>query len=267
MKQRVITAVIALLVFIPIIFFSNDLIFRLCFAVISAVSAIELLQCTGAARKLLLSVPLILFAFCMPMTVYFVPENVKWYIAVAVMFYCMVTMVLSNGNITSQDAGTSFTGVCFCSFAYHCVAVLREEYSWGFLLIFLAAWGSDTFAYFVGRALGKHKLIPKISPKKTVEGAIGGALAGMLLYPLFGLILTSVTDYSVNYILLAILGFLAAIVSQIGDLIMSAIKRNDEIKDFGKIFPGHGGFLDRFDSILTVAPLLCLALSVFEIIY
>lgn len=266
MKQRILTALVALAVFIPIIVFSNDVVFRICIAVISAFSAYELLQCTGTLKKFLLSVPLIAFSFCLP-AFYTLDETAKLTVIAAVMFYCMTTMVFSNGGISASDAGIAYTGVFFCTFSYECIAVLRENYSWGFFLVFIAAWGSDTFAYFVGRFLGKHKLIPKISPKKTVEGAIGGAVAGMVLYPLFGVILANNSDYSVNYISLAILGLGAAIVSQIGDLIMSAIKRCYNIKDYGKIFPGHGGFLDRFDSTLTVAPLLCLALSVFKIIY
>ncbi len=266
MKQRVITAIVALAVFVPIIIFADETVFRICIALISAFSAAELLACVGCAKKFILSVPLCLFALLMPLS-YTLPENVRWPIVIGVMFYSMATMVLSNGGISAKDAGIAYTGVLFCTFSYECIAVLREgECSWVFLLVFLAAWGSDTFAYFVGKTLGKHKLIAKISPKKTVEGAIGGAVGGMILFPLFGLILSSVTDFSVNYILISILGFCAAVVSQLGDLIMSAIKRSYDVKDFGNIFPGHGGFLDRFDSTLTVAPLLCLAFSVFGII-
>ena len=266
MKQRVITAIVALAVFIPILIFADATVFRICIALISALSAIEILSCVGCVKKVILSVPLTLFALLMPLF-RSSNESLRGIVLVAVMFYCMATMVLSNGKINAGDVGISFTGVFFCTYSYECIAILREEYSWVFLLTFLAAWGSDTFAYFVGKTVGKHKLIPKISPKKTVEGAIGGAVGGMLLYPLFGLIISSTMDYSVNYILISILGFFAAVVSQIGDLIMSAVKRSYDVKDFGNIFPGHGGFLDRFDSTLTVAPLLCLALSVFKIIY
>ena len=266
MKQRIITAIIALAVFVPIIIFAGDTSFRICLSIISGVSAIELLQCTGIYRKYIISVILILFAFVYPLTISF-DESVRWGIVVAVMFYCMASMVFSNGQITNGDCGAAFTGVFFCTYSYECIALLREQYSWIFLLIFIAAWGSDTLAYFTGRAFGKHKLIPKISPKKTVEGAIGGALGGMVLFPLFGLVLVFFGAYSVNFFLLALIGFLSAIISQIGDLIMSAIKRCYNVKDYGKIFPGHGGFLDRFDSTLTVAPLLYLALELFEIVY
>ncbi len=266
MKQRIITAIVALLIFIPILVFSNDIVFRICIALISAISAVELLACTGNAKKLLLSVPLTLFSLLLPMSD-FLGNELRVYIVIAVMFYSMAAMVFSNGNVSAQDVGISFTGVCFTTFSYDCIALLREEYSGIFLLIFLAAWGSDTFAYFVGRFLGKHKLIPKISPKKTVEGAIGGAVAGMVLFAVSGAFITGFTKFNVDYILLSVLGLFAAVISQLGDLIMSAIKRSYSVKDFGKIFPGHGGFLDRFDSTLTVAPLLCLALGVLKIIY
>ena len=266
MKQRVITAIIALAVFVPILVFSDETVFRICIALISALSAIEMLTCVGCVKKLLLSVPLCLFALLMPLSGV-LSQNTRWIALICIMFYTMAVMVLSNGRISAQEVGISYTGVVFCTFSYECIAVLREEYSWAFLLVFIAAWGSDTFAYFIGKNLGKHKLIPKISPKKTVEGAIGGAVGGMILFPIFGLILSKILNYNVDYILISVLGFTAAIASQIGDLIMSAIKRSYSVKDFGNVFPGHGGFLDRFDSTLTVAPLLCLALSVFKIIY
>lgn len=266
MKQRIITGVVALALFLPIAILLGETSFRVFIALVSAISAFELLQCIGCIKKPLLSVPLVAFSFAMPL-LYRLPDKYRLVIFVFVMFYCMSTLVFSDGKISAQEACVGFTGVFFCTLSYECIAVLREMYSWAFFLVFVASWGSDTFAYFGGRALGKHKLIPNISPKKTVEGAIAGALGGGILFPVFGLIFASTTGFSVDYLLLSLIGLLAAVVSQIGDLIMSAIKRCYGIKDFGQILPGHGGILDRFDSTLTVAPLLCLAFSVFRIIY
>lgn len=266
MKQRVITALLALAVFLPVIIFADVFAFRIVLAIISIASALELLQCTGTLKKFLLSVPLVAFSAFMPLS-YMLEDGTRFAILIAFMLYCMTTMVLSNGSISAQDVGISFIGVFFCTFSYECMAMIREDFSWAFLLVFLSAWISDTFAYFVGKAFGKHKLIPKISPKKTVEGAIGGAVSGVFVFTVFGIIFSSVTSYSVNLPVMAVIGVIAAIVSQIGDLIMSAIKRSYNMKDYGNIFPGHGGFLDRFDSTLTVAPLLCFAFNVFEIIY
>ena len=266
MKQRLITAFLGLAIFCPILFLSNDIVFRICFAVISAISAFEMLKCAGCIKKYLLSVPLIAFALAMPLIISL--ESNKWYIVtLGIMFYCMITLVLSNGSVSAQDAGASFIGVLFISLSYACVAIIREEFSYAFVLVYLGAWISDTFAYIVGRAIGKHKLLPNISPKKTVEGAIGGVIADMIVFPLFGLIMLWFTDFNVDFLLLSVLGLAVAVISQLGDLVMSAIKRSYGVKDFGKVFPGHGGFLDRFDSTFTVAPLMCLALNIFNILY
>ena len=112
---------------------------------------------------------------------------------------------------------------------------------------------SDTFAYFVGMLFGKHKLIEDVSPKKTIEGSIGGIFFCVVSFVVFGIIMDVFFDRSANILFLAISAVAVSVVSQIGDLIMSVIKRHYGIKDYGKLFPGHGGMLDRFDSILAVA--------------
>ena len=122
----------------------------------------------------------------------------------------------------------------------------------------------DTFAYFCGRLFGRHKLIVEISPKKTVEGSIGGTLFCVGAFLLYGLILQVAFDLSPRYVMLGVAGLLAAFISQIGDLIASLIKREHGVKDYGFIFPGHGGVLDRFDSILAIAPLLWILLGLGE---
>ncbi len=266
MKLRLVTAMAGLVVFVPVLFFSNALVFRICFAVISAVSAYEVLLCAGLLKKYFLSIPLMGFAAAMPL-LSGQPDVVRYYVVIFAMLYCLATLVLSNGNISAHEAGFSFTAVLFCALSYTCVALLRESNYYAAILVYLGAWASDTFAYLVGRAVGKTPLIPKISPKKTVEGAIGGAAADMIMFPVFGYILSAFTDVSVSYIMLALLGLFASIVSQLGDLIMSAVKRSFGVKDFGRIFPGHGGVLDRFDSTLALAPMLYMAFSFFEIFH
>ncbi|MBR2033651.1 MAG: phosphatidate cytidylyltransferase [Alphaproteobacteria bacterium] len=121
---------------------------------------------------------------------------------------------------------------------------------------FVIAFLSDTFAYFVGCAIGKHKLAPVISPKKSVEGLVGGvlgAMAGMLVY---GLILNFTFDFTVNYGYLLIYGLFGSLAGVFGDLCFSAIKRQTGIKDYSNLIPGHGGILDRFDSMIVVGPLV-----------
>ena len=125
------------------------------------------------------------------------------------------------------------------------------------VLVFLSAWGNDTLAYCAGRLFGKHKMSPILSPKKTIEGAVGGVIGAGLLGCLYGLI--SKNFLSVHYNLIIVFGIVCAVgglISIIGDLGASAIKRNYEIKDYSHLIPGHGGILDRFDSIIFTAPII-----------
>lgn len=138
--------------------------------------------------------------------------------------------------------------VVFFRFIYYAA---QFENKWVVWLIFLIAWSTDTFAYFAGRAFGKHKLAPEISPKKTVEGALGGifgATASTVAFSVF-----FVPELAKASILIGMAG---SVVSQVGDLTASMIKRHCGVKDFGKVMPGHGGVLDRFDSILFTAPFI-----------
>ncbi|MDR2088366.1 MAG: phosphatidate cytidylyltransferase [Clostridiales Family XIII bacterium] len=155
------------------------------------------------------------------------------------------------GKRRLADGMATLTGIVYiCFFSYH-VALVEQLPRYGRMvwLIFLAAFGTDILAFFTGRALGRHKLCPAISPKKTVEGAAGGFVGSVLLCGAFG--------YLFMPALLAhclILGAIGGVVSQLGDLTASVFKRNLGIKDYGGLIPGHGGILDRFDSVLFAAP-------------
>lgn len=129
-------------------------------------------------------------------------------------------------------------------------------------LIFISSWGSDTCAYVVGMAFGKHRMTPLLSPKKTIEGAVGGVLGAMLLGAVFAAVpLTKFLDIPNPVFVSAIACGIAALISMIGDLTASGIKRDYEIKDYGSLIPGHGGVLDRFDSVIFTAPAIYFALS------
>ena len=125
-----------------------------------------------------------------------------------------------------------------------------------YLLIFIGAWVTDTFAYFTGVFFGKHKLIEDVSPKKTIEGCSGGVIGAALIAFIYACVFrTELESNGCPVWLFVLVGAVGAVCSQIGDLAASAIKRNYEIKDYGKLIPGHGGVMDRFDSILFTAPL------------
>lgn len=131
------------------------------------------------------------------------------------------------------------------------------------LMPLLAAWGSDTFALFAGMLFGKHKLAPVISPKKTVEGGIGGVFGGVACLLVFTLLVNHFAGLSLSYAAAGLLGAAGSVIGQVGDLSFSIIKRQTGIKDYGSIFPGHGGVLDRFDSVIFVAPVVEAVLLLF----
>lgn len=138
--------------------------------------------------------------------------------------------------------------------------LIREWFAGFYLvwLVFISSWISDTCAYLVGRTIGKHKLAPVLSPKKSIEGSIGGILGAALIGFVYGFILqeTKVMETDHQALYFALIGGVGSVISQIGDLAASGIKRDHEIKDYGKLIPGHGGIMDRFDSVIVTAPLI-----------
>jgi len=123
-------------------------------------------------------------------------------------------------------------------------------------LVFLCSWGCDTCAYCVGMLIGKHKMAPKLSPKKSMEGGIGGIIGAIILGAIYAACVNHWGDAGVSILSYAIICGVGAIISQVGDLAASAIKRNHKIKDYGTLIPGHGGVLDRFDSVIFTAPII-----------
>lgn len=145
------------------------------------------------------------------------------------------------------------------------IYLLRQGFAQGRYLVwfvFLSSWGSDTCAYAVGVLIGKHKMTPKLSPKKSVEGAVGGVVGAALLFMLYThLVINVYTDVTLSPALSALLGAVGAMVSMVGDLAASAVKRDHNIKDYGRLIPGHGGIMDRFDSVIVAAPIIFIGIA------
>jgi phosphatidate cytidylyltransferase len=266
MKTRVITGLVALAVFVPFLIFSNTWAFGFAMAVCSAISVFEIVRCVKLDKNLWVSVPLLLLGAALPMYVYFAGGHLAFLrVAVPCVLLCVLWLlavaVFASEKISFPELSTAAFLCFYVICAFSSILFLRyydELGAFTYLLIFIGAWITDSFAYFCGMLFGKHKLIPQISPKKTVEGSLGGILFCGLAFVLYGWILRHwlhiATDFS--YFLLFVYGVVVSVVSQIGDLAMSAVKRHYQIKDYGRILPGHGGFLDRFDSILAVATVL-----------
>lgn len=161
---------------------------------------------------------------------------------------------------TDQVTG-AFFGVVYVSVMLSFIYELRmmENGAWLVWLIFLSSWGCDTCAYCVGKLIGKHKMSPRLSPKKSVEGAVGGVVGAGLLGAIYAAAVQSKMSMisSLNYVwIFAVICMAGGLISMVGDLAASAIKRNHDIKDYGTLIPGHGGILDRFDSVIFIAPVI-----------
>lgn len=171
----------------------------------------------------------------------------------------MAVYVFSFPKYVAQQVMFVFFGLFYVAMMLSYVYLTRMLPQGAFLvwLIFLCSWGSDTCAYCVGMLIGKHKMAPKLSPKKSVEGGIGGVLGAALLGALYALAMNKfATGADANILHYAIICGVGSMISQVGDLAASAIKRNHNIKDYGKLIPGHGGILDRFDSVIFTAPII-----------
>ncbi len=268
MLKRIVTACVAILVLLPFLIFSEQAPFLIPIltGVLGLVAVYEYFSCRGMLKDYWVTVPAYIMALNLPLCTLAAGDPMG-YVGVMVgvfalyLVYLYTVAIFRKGEMKFDSVGSHFTMVVYICFAMASIPLLRHRVEGGgylYLLIFFGAWVTDTFAYFVGRFLGKHKLNPQISPKKTVEGSIGGIVFCTGAFLLYGWILSSIVPVTPNYLSLGICGFICSLVSQIGDLITSLIKREHGVKDFGWLFPGHGGVLDRFDSILAVAPVLFL---------
>ena len=180
-------------------------------------------------------------------------------LAIAFLIVLMMIYVFTYPKYRSEQVMLAFFGLFYVAFMLSYVYQIRMLPQGAFIvwLVFLCSWGCDTCAYCVGMLFGKHKMAPKLSPKKSIEGAVGGVVGAAILGAAYAAIINRVmsgTDASV--IQYAIICAVGALISMVGDLAASAIKRNHDIKDYGNLIPGHGGILDRFDSVIFTAPII-----------
>lgn len=187
----------------------------------------------------------------------------------------LIFMVFNYKKTSIFDVSLTFFGVCYIALMFSTVYLIREfDYGkYTVWLPFICAWACDTGAYFTGITIGKHKLTPELSPKKTIEGAIGGILFSAIFCAIYGMFIANNTlnirhtvfNETNTIIIFTIIGVIGAIFAQFGDLTASATKRRFNIKDYGNIIPGHGGILDRFDSVIFTSGICYIFLKIIEI--
>lgn len=194
--------------------------------------------------------------------------NLADMIPVAALLVIMSIYVVRYPKYNAKDVFASFTGFIYAAVLLSFLYRIRMEENGMLLLwlVFIGTWGSDTCAYCIGCLFGKHKAFPVLSPKKSVEGCIGGIVGTALISGIYAVCLNRfIEGMEVSVLVFSIIGVFASIVSQVGDLAASAMKRNYDIKDYGKLIPGHGGILDRFDSIMFTAPLVYFMVQIFAL--
>ena len=265
MKQRIITAVVAFFVLLPVLIFSDTFIFPLGLAVCAVLSVWEMFTCVGLKNAWLFTAPMYVLGAAFPFLIRYLPDRdllapIAICAAVVWTLYAFTVLIFSHGKYPLEAVFVASFSLFYIFIGFNAILFIHDCEPGGkylYYICFLGAWITDIFAYFCGRAFGKHKLIPDVSPKKTVEGSIGGTVFCILVMVIFGFVVEKlVPEISANLLIFAIAGILIAVVSQIGDLSMSVIKRKYGVKDYGFIFPGHGGVLDRFDSVIAVSALL-----------
>lgn len=282
MKTRVITAVVGLAVLAAVLAFFDTIVFDFVLSAICLLAIHEVFSAMGFGKK-----QWYLYAAAVPFTL-LVMLTSSQSVRALILPFCFLLVLFLNvcqiAHVQTLDFGklsgyVYFSGVivfCFYSLIHlkRCLPFAQYRYDaiYFILLILCFAWGGDTAAYFAGRAFGKHKLAPIVSPHKTVEGAIGGifgsVLAGVVLTLVYSFLSASHNVITIqvqprHYAILVVMGAIVSVLGILGDLFASSVKRQVGIKDYGTIFPGHGGILDRFDSVMFIAPFVSIAVRYF----
>lgn len=272
MKTRLLTAAVGVPLALAILIASAYLpfIFYATFFVLCMIGIYEALKSTGANQTKIIYVPCFVYGAVVMVSPFFGLAAVIMPASLIFLFVMFGILLKKHETLRIETLCTAMILTMFVSFPFMVGELIfgsiasktdgAAAYSGGVVLVaycVIVAWVADGGAYFIGRAFGKHKLAPVISPKKTIEGAVGGFVTSIILSLAVAYIYADVLDYlpdSLNYVNLAIISAVCIVMSMFGDISFSAIKRQYGVKDFGNLLPGHGGVLDRFDSVLFVCP-------------
>lgn len=266
--KRVLTAVIGFPIVVAVLILANKYIIDVIVAGVACIAMHEYIK--SAANKDIhvikwvsyLSVLGIAFLHLIPIEIYI---NVLLFAIPVLLLILFFHVIVTNMKITFKDVAFTFIGIIYIySFLAFLPAIfgLEGNVSGKMLIwyVFLTAWGTDTFAYMFGMKIGKTKF-SKVSPNKSIEGCVAGTIGAIVCSLLYTLLLNVIGGVNISYLLIGICAFILSIIGQIGDFSASVIKRYFEVKDFSNIFPGHGGMLDRIDSVMFIAPfayMMCL---------
>ena len=264
MKSRLLVSAVGVPVLLYVVLWSPTWCMELGLLLLTWVGAYELMRCVGERQHRLLAC----FTGCAAALMMWQFSGEMSELAVLSLFaylvICFTWAILSGGAIPSHLVMAGLLSVTLVPYAFSAfLRLFGQGLHRGYLLLpFIFSFMSDTGGYFVGRAFGRHKLAPHISPKKTVEGAVGGLLGNAVGGVVFAFVMATWCGEPMDYLGIIALGLMCSVLAQLGDLSFSLIKREYGIKDYGKLFLEHGGVLDRFDSVIFVAPVLAALLPV-----
>ena len=255
MKQRVISAIIALMIFVPVIIIGGK-VFNIAFYILTLIGLREFMNAREKEKKFpefirLISYVLISFLYYVNTVDAGMSFSIDYRIIAGMSLALLLPVILYHDEkvYNVRDAFYLLGGVFFLGFAMSLFYMYRMHSLSLFIFLFLITVVTDSYAYFTGMLIGKTKLVESISPKKTWEGTIGGSLVGTFVCTVYYL---TVIDPNASIVVIAFIVLLLSIIGQLGDLFFSAIKRRFRVKDFSNLMPGHGGVLDRLDSIIFV---------------
>ncbi|MBM7598564.1 phosphatidate cytidylyltransferase [Virgibacillus halotolerans] len=255
MKQRIITAILALIIFLPFVIYGDwpFTIFVYFLATIGLFELIKMRKINFYSIPALLTV-VMLWTLLLQISGDVIPGIMLSKLEVIMIFAMLLLIftVLLKNKLTFDDAGFLMLAMIYVGMGFYYLIETRGAGLNYIIFVLFVIWSTDTGAYFVGRSMGKRKLWPEISPNKTIEGALGGVIAACIV----GVIFQLVHPFHYSMIIVIAVTVLVSLVGQLGDLVESAFKRHYDVKDSGNILPGHGGILDRLDSLLFVLPLL-----------
>lgn len=260
MKTRIIFAAVGIPVLLLILLAAPSWATLAMCAALAAVASYELMHAVGDEEwELLPAMPVFAAAMTGALGARQLGISPIWLMAglFAVVLYGFLTAIFTHGKEKQLGFATLAAGILSATLlpaGFASLALLRDAGAALSLAPLVGAFMSDTGAYFMGRALGKHKLCPHVSPNKTVEGSIGGFIGSVVGMIIYHLVVKATVSLDLGWAMIIVLGLVGSLLGQIGDLSFSVIKREFGIKDYGAIFPGHGGVLDRFDSVLFVSP-------------
>ncbi|MDO5560519.1 MAG: phosphatidate cytidylyltransferase [Oscillospiraceae bacterium] len=272
MATRVISALVAMVFGAGVLYFSDSIVLNIVLSALSALGLFELLRANKCLQYRFITVISFIYSIAMPFVHMCKDPLIIQTVTVAFVIIMFAGYFFVHKKMNVEKLFYTILIPVFLSYSLNSLYEMHEMSDAGHGVVFIllalcGAWIADTSAYFTGTFFGKHKLCPDISPKKTIEGFAGGLIFTGLFFIAFNVVYVKIfaKTASVNFIPSFFLGMICAAIGTIGDLSASLIKRQCNIKDFGKIMPGHGGFMDRFDSVLFVAPFMKMYLSFFDI--